>query len=84
MQLHTLFDSLRNKRSRTPRLQRRRSSLQRLISVEPLEIRNLPAAGLVVTDVTIMEGNTGVKQAAVVVNLSVPHGNRRRNCDGWQ
>ena len=75
MQLHTLFDSLRNKRSRTPRLQRRRSSLQRLISVEPLEIRNLPAAGLVVTDVTIMEGNTGVKQAAVVVNLSVPHGN---------
>lgn len=75
MWFRTLFDSVRGERSRTPGSQRRRASSRRLISMEPLENRNLLAAVLRVSDVQILEGNSGVQQAAVVVSLSEPHGN---------
>lgn len=76
MLARSLFDSLTGKRSRTPGSMRRRSGLRRRpVSIESLETRTLPAAVLMVSDAWIVEGNTGVKQAAVVVSLTEPHGN---------
>ena len=72
----SLLDSLRGKWSRSRGLQRRRGGLRRRpLSIESLETRILPAAVLVVSDAWVVEGNTGVKQAAVTVSLTVPHGN---------
>jgi hypothetical protein len=45
------------------------------VSLEPLEMRTLPAAVLNVGNASVVEGNSGVQQVAVVVSLSAPHGN---------
>jgi len=78
MWFRTLFDSLKPGASRTPVQQERRSSPRRRpaacrLAVESLEDRCVPAAhSLSVGSATILEGNAGSHNAAVVVSLSAP------------
>jgi hypothetical protein len=44
-------------------------------AVEPLEHRLTPTALFTVNDVSIVEGNTGTRNAQVTVRLTEPHGN---------
>src|SRR5437870_9253338 len=80
MWFRTLFDSLKQQRSRTPTQPPRRGHLPRRVTprrliVEALEDRSLLTALLTVGDAVILEGNTGTPHAAIVVSLTEPHGN---------
>jgi chitinase len=70
MWIRKLFDSLKPARSRT----RVRPAHGRL-SVEALDDRIMPAAMFSVTGTAMLEGNTGIQQAAVTVTVSEPHPN---------
>lgn len=76
MWFHTLFDSLKPGRSRTPVPQARHGAARRRLapcrlSVEALEGRLVPAS-LSVSDVTLIEGNAGIQYAEVRVSLDAP------------
>src|SRR4051812_45229054 len=74
MWFRNLLDSLKSGGSRTPAQQarhgaaRRRPAARRL-AIEALEDRCVPAS-LTVSDVSILEGNAGTRNALVTVSLS--------------
>jgi Calx-beta domain len=76
MRIRHLFDSLQLGRSRSPaqterREEPRRRSAARRLAVEALEGRSVPAS-LSIGDFTVVEGDSGIRNAAVVVTLSEP------------
>src|SRR5437660_500961 len=80
MWFRNLFEALKPGRSRTPVQRARRGAANRRpapcrLSVETLEDRCVPAATFSVGGAAVLEGNAGVQNALVTVNVSEPHPN---------